>query len=502
MTRELAVAHANRDGIPAFTTIIAGQRVGAMSGEQLLSHSPSTGEALGYFPRLGRGDVERAAAAAERAQRAWRATTPQERARRVVALAERLLERREELAQLDSSDNGSPVAEMRADVDKAAAQLRYLAGLAVQVHGSTLPPVPDRLTLTIREPYGVVGRIIAFNHPLMFAAVKIAAPVLAGNTVLLKPSEHTSLSALALAPDFEELLGPSVVQVITGLGSEAGDAIVTHPRIRRIAFIGSASTGRRIQASAAGAAVKNISLELGGKNAIVVMPDADMAAAADGAMRGMNFTWQGQSCGSTSRLLVHEDSYPAFVTTIARRIEELRAGFPDDTGNDLGAMVNEDQLRKVLDYVEIGVREGATLATGGERLTAGGLDRGNFVSPALFTGVAPDSRLGTEEIFGPVLSAIAFTDYDDAVRIVNSTEYGLTASIYTSDLSTAMKFAHDVEVGYVWINEVSIHVAGAPYGGYKESGVGREEDFSEIESYTQVKSVHINFRSSRLGQTS
>jgi len=284
-----------------------------------------------------------------------------------------------------------------------------------------------------------------------------------------------------------------VVQILTGLGSEVGDALVRHPGIPRVAFIGSAATGRRIQAAAASSSVKTVTLELGGKNPIVVFPDADLDLAVEGAIRGMNFTWQGQSCGSTSRLLVHQDCYRDFVDRVAERIAGLRAGPPLDPASDLGAIVSQQQLDKVLSYVEIGQHEQARLVTGGQRLTDGELAAGNFVSPALFADVDPAGRLATEEIFGPVLAAIPFAGYDQAVAIANGVEYGLTASAFTRDLRTAIAFSRDVQAGYVWINETARHFIGAPFGGVKNSGVGRDEDLAEIESYTQLKSVNIRF---------
>jgi acyl-CoA reductase-like NAD-dependent aldehyde dehydrogenase len=327
----------------------------------------------------------------------------------------------------------------------------------------------------------------------MFAATKLAAPLLAGNSVIIKPSEHTSMSALAMGADLRRLFPAGTVQILSGLGTEVGDALVRHPDIRRIAFIGSAATGRRIQASAAAASVKTVTLELGGKNPIVVFPDADLDLAVEGTIRGMNFTWQGQSCGSTSRLLVHRDCYDDFVARVAQRIGALRTGSPLDPANDSGAIVSQQQLEKVLSYVEIGKSERARLVIGGERLVDGDLAAGNFVRPALFADVEPTSRLATEEIFGPVLVAMPFDDYDEAVAIANSVDYGLTASVFTRDLRTAMAFSRDVEAGYVWVNDSAKHFPGAPYGGVKNSGVGRDEDIAEIESYTQLKSVNMRF---------
>jgi acyl-CoA reductase-like NAD-dependent aldehyde dehydrogenase len=473
--------------------LVDGERVGAVSGAVLDVVSPATNQVIGQIPRCDERDVEAAVKAAKLAAPAWRAAEPQLRAAALLAFADKVAERGEELARLDSLDNGSPLHEMRNDIGLATSQVRYLAGLALEVRGWTMPETPDHLHYTMRQPFGVVARIIAFNHPLMFAATKIAAPLVAGNCVILKPSEFTSLSALAMAQDLARLFPPGVVQVLTGLGNEVGDALVRHPGIPRVAFIGSAATGRRIQASAATTAVKTVTLELGGKNPIVVFPDADLDLAVEGAVRGMNFTWQGQSCGSTSRLLIHRDCYDDVITKVGERLAKMRPGSPLDPASDTGAIVTPQQLDKVLSYIEIGKSEQARLVTGGERLTAGDLAQGNFVTPALFADVDPAGRLATEEIFGPVLAAIPFGSYDEAVAIANSVEYGLTASVFTRDLHTALAFARDVDAGYVWVNETSRHFLGAPFGGVKNSGVGREEDLEEIESYTQLKSVNIRF---------
>jgi acyl-CoA reductase-like NAD-dependent aldehyde dehydrogenase len=473
--------------------LVNGERVGALSGATLDVVNPATNEVIGQVPRCDERDVDKAVAAAKRAAPGWRAAEPQRRAAALLAFADAVAERGDELARLDSLDNGSPLHEMRNDIGLATSQLRYMAGLALEIRGRTMPETPGHLHYTMRQPFGVVARIIAFNHPLMFAATKIAAPLVAGNCVILKPSEFTSLSALAMAEDLARLFPPGVVQVLTGLGSEVGDALVRHPGIPRIAFIGSAATGRRIQAAAATTSVKTVTLELGGKNPIVVFPDADLDLAVEGAIRGMNFTWQGQSCGSTSRLLVHRDCYDDLVTKVGERLAKMRPGSPLDPESDTGAIVTPQQLDKVLSYIEIGKGEQARLVTGGERLTDGDLASGNFVSPALFADVDPAGRLATEEIFGPVLAAIPFGGYDEAVAIANSVEYGLTASVFTRDLRTALAFARDVDAGYVWVNETARHFIGMPFGGVKNSGVGREEDLEEIESYTQLKSVNIRF---------
>jgi acyl-CoA reductase-like NAD-dependent aldehyde dehydrogenase len=310
---------------------------------------------------------------------------------------------------------------------------------------------------------------------------------------VLKPSEHTSLSALRLAELAADLFPPGVLNVITGDGAVAGDAIVRHPVIRRIHFTGSDVTGRRILLAANADRLATVTLELGGKNPLVIFPDADIDVAVEAAVRGMNFTWQGQSCGSTSRLLVHRDLYPAVIDRLGAAIESMRAGPPLAEDTQTGSIVNAAQLAKVEQYIKIGLDEGARLVTGGRRLTEGAFGSGLFVPPTLFSDVTPGSRLEQEEIFGPVLAAMPFGSYEEALKIANGVPYGLTASVFTGALGIAHRFAADVEAGYVWVNEVSRHVLGVPFGGVKNSGLGREEDLEELYSYTETKNVHVNF---------
>jgi len=473
--------------------LIGGEFRTARSGETIDALNPATGEVIARFPRCGAEDVADAVAAAGAAFDGWRHTTPLERAQRVLRLAELIAEHGEELARLDVAENGSPIREMRNDVNIAVGTLRYFAGVALELRGDTIPGESGRVNYTLMQPFGVVGRIIPFNHPMMFAASKMAAPLIAGNTVILKPSEHTSTSTLRLAELVNEAFPPGVVNVVTGYGEEAGDALVTHPDVRRIAFTGSAELGRRIQRRAAEHVVKTVSLELGGKNPIVIFPDADVEQAIDGALRGMAFTWQGQSCGSTSRLLVHESLHDRFVERLAERMDGLRSGPPEDEATDTGAIVHRRQFEKVMSYLKLGRDEGFPVLTGGGPPPDPQLARGMFVRPTLFDRVAPDSRLAQEEIFGPVLAAITFDTYERALEIANGVSLGLTASVYTSDLATAHRFARDVEAGYVWVNDAQKHFPAAPYGGFKDSGVGREEGIEELFSYAQIKNVNVRF---------
>jgi betaine-aldehyde dehydrogenase len=477
----------------SLAALIAGEPRQARSGATIEATNPATGELLARFPRCGPEDVDDAVTAAQDAQREWRALPPLERAALVGRIAGAVVEHADELAALDVADNGSPIREMRNDAHIAAGLLRYFAGLALQVRGDTIPTGFERLNYTLPEPFGVVARIIPFNHPLMFAAGRLGAPLIAGNTVILKPSEHTSLSALRLGELVAEILPPGVVSVVTGYGPEAGDALVAHPGVRRVSFIGSVEIGRSIQQRAATHVVKTVTLELGGKNPIVVFPDADLDLAVDGALRGMNFTWQGQSCGSTSRLLVHASEHDAFVERLGERIDALRSGPPADEATDTGAIVHAGQFEKVLSYLRVGREEGARVVVGGGPVDDPELAGGMFLRPTLFDSVRPDSRLAQEEIFGPVLAAMPFEAYDQALEIANSVSYGLTASVFTRDLQTAHRFARDVQAGYVWVNDASRHFPGTAYGGVKDSGLGRDEGYEELLSYVQTKNVNVRF---------
>ena len=471
--------------------LIGGRKTLASDGGTIDVLNPATGQAISKVPAATAEDIETAYQAAAAAFPAWSRAHPLERAKALRDLADLVEEHGDELAALDVMDNGSPIKEMRKDVDIAAAQLRYFAGLVLQVRGETIPTGDGRLNYTLRQPYGVVGRIVPFNHPLMFAAGKIAAPLAAGNTVIMKPSEHTSLSALRLAELINQVLPPGVMNMVTGWGHTAGDAMVAHPGIRRLAFIGAETTGRAIVARAMGVNVKHVSLELGGKNPLLVFPDADLDLAVEGAIRGMNFTWQGQSCGSTSRVFVDRAIHDEFLARLVAAVEPLKQGAPDDWTTETGSMINQAQFDKVQYYVNLGKEEGSNLVLGGQHRTDGDMKDGLFISPAIFSDVDPNSRMAREEIFGPVMAVMPFNGYDEGLALANDTDLGLTAAVYTRDLTLAHRFANDVEAGFVWVNDSSRHFVGAPFGGFKNSGIGREEDIEELESYTQVKNVNV-----------
>jgi betaine-aldehyde dehydrogenase len=473
--------------------LIGGELVAGRTGATMPVVHPGDESVIAQIPLGSAGDVDNAVSAAQAATRKWARTPITERAAKVTALADAVQRHGDELAWIDALDNGSPIAVMRNDYRLAVEQMRYVAGLALQLRGQTLPAnANNAIDFTLRDPFGVVGRIIPFNHPLMFAATRIAAPLLAGNCVVLKPSEQTSLSALRLGELARPLIPPGVLNVVTGTGEVVGERLVAHPDVPRIAFTGSEAVGQRILArAAAGSAIKTVTLELGGKNPLIVFADADMPAAIDGALKGMNFRWQGQSCGSTSRLFVHRSLYEPFIAELAGRMEALKLGDPLLDSTDVGPLVSKPHYDRVRRFIDQGINDpNLELVTGG----TAGEQKGYFVKPTLFSAVSgPRGPLFTEEIFGPVLVAAPFDDYDEAIGLANSLSAGLTASVWTTSLHTAMAAARDLQAGYLWVNWSSEHIAGSSFGGVKNSGLGREESLEEIESYTQHKNVYIRF---------
>jgi 2-formylbenzoate dehydrogenase len=474
--------------------LIGGELVAAADGETVVTLDPSTEREIAAVPAASAHDVDRAVGAAAGAAERWRRTDLRERSRLVRRMADVLLEHEVELGTLDALDGGNPVTAMRGDVHIAAEIANMFADWALELRGETIPASPDAVHYTVREPYGVVARIVPYNHPLMFAAGRAAAPLVAGNCVVMKAPDQTPLSALRLGELLADVLPPGVLNVVTGHGAVAGDALVRHPDVRRIGFIGSVATGRAIQRAAAESGVKHVTLELGGKNGLLVFEDADPLEAAAGAIRGMNFHWTGgQSCGSTSRLLVHESLADAVVDEVCRLAAEVRVGPPLDLATEMGTMVSAAQHAKVLDFIEQGRREGATVLTGGGRPDGAAFERGHYVAPTVFGGVEPGMRLAQEEVFGPILSVLTFRDEEEAIRIANGTAFGLSASVWTGDVRRAHRVADRLEAGYVWVNTASTHYWGTPFGGYKDSGIGREEGVEELLSMTQTKTVSIPF---------
>lgn len=468
--------------------VIDGRSTGAIDGRTADVFDPATERRIAIVPEAGSADVALAVGTAATAFEDWRRISPRVRAVMVRRLAALIRERTEEFAFLDALDAGLPISFMRDDVARGADMLELFADWALELGGQTIPATADNLHYTVREPFGVVGRIVPFNHPFMFAAGKIAAPLVAGNTVVLKPAVQTPLSALRLGELAAEILPPGVLNVVTG--ERAGHDLVAHPEVRRLAFIGSDTVGRAIQRAAAESGVKTVTLELGGKNAMIVLPDADLDRAAAGAVAGMNFVGvAGQSCGSNSRLIVHPDIAADLVERITHRMEQLVIGSPLDDRTQVGPLISEAQRTRTEDFVATALADGATLRAGGRR--PDGIDRGHFYLPTMFTGVGPGSRLGQEEVFGPVMSVMQATDLDAAIRMANAVRFGLTASVWTNDLRSAHHAVRELDAGFVWINGSGQHFFGVPFGGNKLSGVGREEGVEELLSFTQTKAVNV-----------
>jgi acyl-CoA reductase-like NAD-dependent aldehyde dehydrogenase len=379
---------------------------------------------------------------------------------------------------------------MAKDVQAAARRLDYFAGLVTELKGMTVPASAGGLHYTVREPFGVVVRIVPFNHPIMFAGSRIAAPLVAGNTVVLKVPPQAPVTGLRLGELAKDVLPPGVLNIITGDGPTVGRALVTDRRVGRIGLTGSPGTGKSILRDSA-EQIAEVSLELGGKNALIVFPDVDVEQSAAGAVRAMNFGWQGQSCGSCSRVFVHESVYDEFCLRVQEQIGRIRQGDPGDPATTMGAMISEAQYERVLGYIETGKGEGARVLVGGGHPEGEAFARGLFIEPTVFVDVKPDMRIAQEEIFGPVMSIMTWSDEDEVIEEANDVVYGLTANLYTNDMATAMRVIPQLDAGFVWVNGSGEHFQGLPFGGYKESGLGREESLDELLSYTQTKSVSI-----------
>ncbi len=458
-------------------------------GGYLQTLNPATGESLGPCAEANTDDVDAAVRAAHEGFETWRRTKPLERAALMRKFAHVLRGSAEELALLDAANCGNPIREMRNDAVVAAAMIDYCAGLVTEVKGETIPMGPGVVNLSLREPYGVVCRIVAYNHPIMFTAGKVGPALAVGNAVIMKPPHQAPLSAYRMMELADGIFPPGVLSIVTA-GREGSEALVAHSLVPRLSLIGSVPTGRAIARTAA-TRLKHVSLELGGKNACIIYPDADLDKAAHAAVDGMNFTWCGQSCGSTSRLFVHESVYDRVISGVMDRVKHYVPGIPTDMETTMGAIVSRAQLDKIMGYIDTARAEGARLVYGGKRPENPLLASGFFVEPTIFTDVTQEMRIANEEVFGPVLSVLRWRDEEEMLAQVNAVEYGLTGAIWTTNLATAHRAAACVQSGYLWVNGTSSHFLGASFGGYKQSGIGREEGFDELLSFTQVKNVNI-----------
>jgi aldehyde dehydrogenase (NAD+) len=439
-----------------------------------------------------RSDVDAAVAAARAAfDGPWGKLSARERGRLVWKIGEKLLEQADEIARLETLHNGKPIFESRhIEVPAAAECFQYFAGWADKIHGETVPVKGNYLTYTLREPIGVVAAIVPWNFPLLLTAWKVAPALACGNTVIIKPASQTPLTALALA-EIAAAVGvpPGVVNVITGPGSSVGQMIVEHSGIDKIAFTGDTSTGKGIMKGSADT-LKRITLELGGKSPNIVFPDADLDAAIRGATTGI-FYGKGEVCAAGSRLLVDKSIRSEFIDKVAARAKKMSPGDPLDPKTRLGAISSKKQLENDLRYIEIAKKEGAQLVAGGGRADIG-TGKGYFLQPTIFDGVTPEMTIAREEIFGPVLAAIEFADVDEAIARANDSSYGLAAAVWTKDIKKAHYVARRLQAGTVWVNTYNIYDTAAPFGGYKQSGFGREMSMHALEHYTQVKSVWVD----------
>ncbi|MDQ2952310.1 MAG: aldehyde dehydrogenase family protein [Chloroflexota bacterium] len=474
---------------------IGGEWVSSADGRTFDVETPARrGEVIAKVPRSGAADVDRAVKAAQKAFPAWRAMAPRERGRLLLRIADDVDASVEELARLLAAETGNAIrTQSRPEAQRVADLFRYFGGLGGELKGETIPLGENWFSYTRREPLGVVAAIVPWNVPILIAAWKVAPALIAGNTVVLKPSANAPLATLAFARICAKHLPKGVLNVITGTGDEVGTPLAEHPGIAKISFTGNTETGKAILRLAADRIIP-VTLELGGKSPQILFPDADDDKTADGVIDAMRFARQGQSCTAGSRLFVHESVFDSFMERLAAKLEKLKVGDPLDENSDMGAIVSRQQFERVVGYIEEGTHaQGARTVTGGVPPKDGPLAQGYYIQPTVFANPRNDWRLAREEIFGPVLVAIPWSDEAEVIRMANDTHYGLAAYVWCRDISKALRTAHAVDAGWVQINGGGGQIVGQPYGGYKESGLGRENSLEGmLDGFTQRKSVTIN----------
>jgi acyl-CoA reductase-like NAD-dependent aldehyde dehydrogenase len=474
--------------------LIDGAWTDAASGAVLVVENPAKRQPIAETPRGAAADVERAVKAAAKAFPAWSKVAPRDRGRLLMRVADAMEARAEELARLIALETGNALrTQARGEAKLAGDIFRYFGGLASELKGETIPLGEHVLSYTRREPLGVVGAIIPWNAPVLLGALKIAPALCAGNTLVLKAAEDAPLGVLLMAEVCHEVLPAGVLNVLTGLGEECGGPLAQHPLVRKLSFTGSTEVGKLIMRAAAERIVP-VSLELGGKSPSIVYPDADEDWVVDGVIAGMRFTRQSQSCTAGSRLFLHADIFDSFLDKLTAKTQALKLGDPLDEASDIGTIINEKQFRKVCGYVEDGLkRKDARLVFGGLPPKDGPLSEGYFAIPTVFADTSNDWRLAREEIFGPVLVAIPWRDEADAIRMANDSHYGLAAYVWTHDIGTGLRTAHAIESGWVQVNQGLGQQPGHSYGGYKQSGIGREFSLEGmLDSFTQRKNVTVN----------
>lgn len=480
-------------GILTLKMYINGEWVDTASGARRDIVNPANGEVIAQAVEGTQADVDAAVEAAKQAfyHGGWWGTPAVERARLLFKLADKLEENSEKLAKLESLDNGKPLREAEFDIADAAACFRYYAGLATKPTGQTYEVPDGQQAMVVREPIGVCGQIVPWNFPLLMAAWKLAPALAAGNSVVFKPSEVTPVTAVKVFELIDEVGFPKgVANLVLGAGPVVGQAIAEHDEIDKVAFTGGTATGRKILEASLGN-LKKVTLELGGKSPNIVFADADFETAVDYALFGI-FCNQGQVCSAGSRLLLEESIYDRFIEAMVEKVKTIKVGPGLNEKSQMGPVVSEVQLNKVLDYIKIGQEEGATLVTGGQRITENGLEKGYFVEPTIFVDTKPNMRIVQEEIFGPVLVVQKFKDEAEALQLANDTKYGLAGAVFTNDISKAYRVIKKVRAGITWINSYHPTYNEAPWGGYKQSGNGRELGTFGFEAYTEVKQINNN----------
>ncbi|TWJ19139.1 aldehyde dehydrogenase family protein [Geobacter argillaceus] len=482
----------------SYRLYINGKWVDASTGKTTDTYCPATGELLATCADASREDVDMAVKAAWKAWDSWKKIGPQQRSAMLLKIADLIDANAEKLALVETMDNGKPIREtMAVDVPLASDHFRYFAGAIRTEEGQAVMIDDNTMSIVLREPLGVVGQIIPWNFPLLMAAWKIAPVLAAGDCTVIKPSSTTPLSLLELAKLLDQVLPPGVVNVITGRGSGAGNYMLEHPDFRKLAFTGSTDIGYQI-AEAAAKKLIPATLELGGKSANIYFPDCPWEKAIEGLQIGILFN-QGQVCCAGSRVFVHEDIHDRFVADAVKAFNKVKVGIPWERDTVMGTQVDEGQLKQILEYVEIGRNEGATVACGGVRVTENGLDKGAFMRPTLLTNVTNKMRVAQEEIFGPVAVVIKFKTEEEVIAMANDNEFGLGGAVWTKDINRALRVARGVETGRMWINNYNNLPAHAPFGGYKKSGIGRETHKVILDHYSQMKNIFISMSEEKVG---